>query len=241
MSRASAKVLQPYVSRVRAQAIEAFRTRHPGLRFAPVVVVVAAYDEEEGIGAVLEAIVAEAWGMRIDTLVVDDGSTDGTSEVARAHGVYVARLERNCGHGIALRLGYEVAREHGARYIVTLDGDGQWDPREVSRMLEPLVADEADLVLGSRVLGRSEDDHVFRRLGVRAFALLVRLLTGAPVTDTSTGLRAMRAEVTAKVPQRQVQYQTSELLIGAIYHGYRVAELPIVQHRRTAGQTKKGN
>ena len=241
MSRASAKVLQPYVSQVRAQAIEAFRSRHPGLRFAPVVVVIAAYDEEEGLGAVLEGIPAEAGGMTIDTLVIDDGSADGTSEVSRAHGVHVARLERNCGHGIALRLGYELAREHGASYIVTLDGDGQWDPREVPRMLEPLVADEADLVLGSRVLGRSDDEHALRRVGVHVFAMLVRLLTGTRVTDTSTGLRAMRAELTARVPQQQVQYQTSELLIGAIYHGYRVAERPIVQHRRTAGVTKKGN
>src|SRR5436853_2563670 len=108
-------------------------------------------------------------------------------------------------------------------------------------MLEPLVDDEADLVLGSRVLGRSDDDHVLRRLGVRVFAALVRRLTGVPVTDTSTGLRAMRAEVTATVRQEQVQYQTAELLIGAIHQGYRVAEHPIVQHPRAAGESKKGS
>jgi hypothetical protein len=72
------------------------------------------------------------------------------------------------------------------------------------------------------------------------FARLVRVLTGAHVTDTSTGLRAMRVEVPATVRQEQVQYQTAELLIGAIYRGFRIAELPIVQHKRTAGQSKKG-
>ena len=73
------------------------------------------------------------------------------------------------------------------------------------------------------------------------FAALVRVLTGVRVSDTSTGLRAMRAEVTATVRQRQVQYQTSELLIGAIYQGYRIAERPIVQHPRAAGESKKGS
>lgn len=241
MSTASAKHARPYVPDVRAQAISTFSDRYPGLRFAPVVALIAALDEADAIGGVLEEIPAEACGLEVDTLVVDDGSSDATSEVSLAHDVHVARLERNCGHGIALRLGYQLAREHGARFIVTLDGDGQWDPQDVPRMLEPLVAGEADLVLGSRVLGRSEDDNAFRGLGVHVFATLVRLLTGTKVTDTSTGLRAMRAEVTATVRQEQVQYQTSELLIGAIYQGYRVAERPIVQHKRTAGESKKGN
>ena len=62
------------------------------------------------------------------TVVVDDGSSDRTSEVADRDRVYVARLERNCGHGVALRVAYQLARENGARYIVTLDADGQWDP-----------------------------------------------------------------------------------------------------------------
>jgi glycosyltransferase involved in cell wall biosynthesis len=240
MSRRSAKAFKPYVPELRDLAMATFRARYPDLRFAPAVVVIAAYDEEEGLAAVLEGIPSAACGLEIDTLVVDDGSDDRTGDVALAHGVHLARLERNCGHGLALRLGYRLAREHGARYIVTLDGDGQWDPIEVPRMLEPLVADEADLVLGSRVLGRSEDADVFRRFGVHVFAALVRLLTGTWVTDTSTGLRAMRVDVTATVRQEQVQYQTSELLIGAIYQGYRIAERPIVQHARSAGESKKG-
>lgn len=73
------------------------------------------------------------------------------------------------------------------------------------------------------------------------FAALVRRLTGVNVTDTSSGFRAMRAEITTNVPQVQVQYQTSELLIGAIYQGYRIAERPITMHKRAAGESKKGN
>jgi glycosyltransferase involved in cell wall biosynthesis len=229
VSAASAKVYKPYVPEVREAAVAAFDDRYPGLTFAPVVVVIAAFEEEGGLGGVLEGIAPEAHGLKIDTLVIDDGSADATSAVAEVHGVHLASLQRNCGHGVALRLGYQLAREHGARFIVTLDGDGQWDPRDVPMMLEPLVNDEADFVLGSRVLGRSDNKDAFRQLGVHVFAALVRMLTKTQVTDTST------------VRQEQVQYQTSELLIGAIYQGYRIAERPIVQHKRVAGESKKGN
>jgi glycosyltransferase involved in cell wall biosynthesis len=238
--QASAKALRPYVAEVRAGALATFEDRYPELRFAPILVVIAAYDEEEAIGGVLEEIPSTASGLAVDTLVVDDGSHDGTSDAALAHGVYVARLDRNCGHGIALRLGYELARERGARYIVTLDADGQWDPHDVPAVVEPVVRGDADFVIGSRLLGRAETDDWLRGLGVPFFAWLVRRLTGVNVTDTSSGLRAMRAEVTATVRQEQVQYQTSELLIGAIYQGYRVAERPTTMHRRTAGESKKG-
>ena len=241
MSGTSAKTLAPYTAAVREDALRAFREANPGLRFPPVVVVIAALDEADCITDVLEDIPPSACGLDIATLVIDDGSTDGTSDVARAAGVHVARLERNCGHGVALRVGYQLAREHGAEFIVTLDADGQWDPVELPKVLEPLADGEADFVIGSRVLGSTETDDSFRQAGVHVFAALVRLLTGAAVTDTSSGYRAMRAEITATVRQEQVQYQTSELLIGAIFQGYRIAERPIVMHRRAAGKSKKGH
>ena len=237
----SAKARAPYTADVRAAAVAAFTAGDPGLRLAPVVVVIAALDEERAIADVLRDIPPEACGLEVETLVVDDGSSDRTSEVAADCGVHVARLERNCGHGVALRVGYELARRHGARYIVTLDADGQWNPLELPGVLEPVVRGEADFVIGSRVLGATETDDAFRQTGVHVFGALVRLLTGVRVTDTSSGFRAMRAEVTETVTQRQVQYQTSELLIGAIAQGYRVAERPIVMRKRAAGESKKGH
>jgi glycosyltransferase involved in cell wall biosynthesis len=225
---------------VRALALERFREAHPGLRFAPVVAVIAALDEQDGVGQVIDDVPPNACGLDIVTLVIDDGSTDRTAEVARAHGAYVASFETNLGHGVALRLGYQLAREHGAKYIVTLDADGQWNPVELPGVLQPVVDGEADFVIGSRVLGAHETDDAFRQAGVHVFAWLVRLLTHTKVTDTSSGFRAMRAEVTATVRQTQVQYQTSELLIGAIFQGYRIAERPIVMRKRNAGVSKKG-
>jgi glycosyltransferase involved in cell wall biosynthesis len=177
----------------------------------------------------------------VDTLVIDDGSGDATADVSTDHGVYVAKLPENQGQGAALRVGYELAREYDAQYIVTLDADGQWDPEVIPQLLEPVVSGEADFVLGSRVLGRAETDDSLRHAGVRVFATLLRILTGVRVTDTSSGVRAIRAEVTATVRQAEPQYQASELLVGAICQGYRIAERPVVMRKRTAGASKKGH
>jgi glycosyltransferase involved in cell wall biosynthesis len=231
----------PWATPVRDAALEAFLAAHPELTFAPVAVVIAALDEEESLPSTLAEIPATACGLDLDVLVVDDGSTDRTGEVAAGAGVHVVRLERNVGHGVALRLGYELAARLGAQYVVTLDADGQWNPAELEGVLQPVAEGEADFVIGSRVLGSAETDDAFRQTGVHVFAGLVRLLTGVKVTDTSSGFRALRVEVTQTVPQQQMQYQTSELLIGAIARGYRIAERPIVMRKRTAGESKKGH
>jgi glycosyltransferase involved in cell wall biosynthesis len=233
---------RPYLAGETAGAVASFVDRYGlDLSFAPVLVVIAAYNEEDSLAQVLDHIAPEVCSLAVDTLVVDDGSTDGTALVAEKYeNVRLARLARNCGHGIALRLGYQLAAEFGARYIVTLDADMQWDPREMPTVMEPLVAGDADFVIGSRALGTAETDDSFRHAGVRFFAWLVSFLTGTKVTDTSSGYRALRTEVAQMVPQRQVQYQTSELLVGAIYQGYRIAERPITMHKRFAGESKKG-
>lgn len=233
---------RPYIAEERAVALEEFRRVHgTDFSFASIVVVIAAFNEEESLGEVLEHIPSSVDGYNVDTLVIDDGSVDATSLVAGKHDdVKVVRLRRNCGHGVALRVGYRLAYEYGAKCIVTLDADMQWDPREMPVLLPPLLNDEADFVLGSRVLGKAETTDAFRQAGVHVFARLVSLLTGVKVTDTSSGYRAMRPEITQTVEQTQVQYQTSELLIGAIYEGYRIAERPVTMHQRFAGESKKG-
>src|SRR5262249_61558838 len=118
------------------------------LKLEPLVVVIAAYDEAGNLGAVLDEIPDEVAGVKLSSLVVDDGSTDGTTKVAREHGVCVCTLSVNRGHGVALRLGYRIARRAGARYIATLDGDGQSDPAPRPPTGPPLEADLPDLGVG---------------------------------------------------------------------------------------------
>jgi hypothetical protein len=223
------------------RALGEFHERYGApLRFAPVVVVIAAYNEAQGIGAVVESIPRRSRGLEVDTLVVVDGATDGTAEVARRHGARVCELPLNRGQGAALRLGYHIAREGRARYVVTTDADGQYDIGELPLLLEPLISGEADFVTGSRALGSNQGADPVRRLGSRVFAWLVTVLTGRRVTDTSFGFRAMRASVTGAVTLSQRQYQSAELLIGVLARGFRVVEQPMTMRPRTGGKSKKG-
>jgi hypothetical protein len=233
--------LAPYPDPVDAATVSEFLRAEGEVRFAPVVVIIAAYNEEACIGAVLAAIPPMSCGVPVDTLVIVDGCTDGTARVARRHGARVCELPINRGQGAALRLGYALARHGGARYIVTTDADGQYTMAELPLLLAPLIADEADFVTGSRVLGRRETTDPVRHLGVRVFAALASVLTRQRLTDTSFGFRAMKAQLTGVVTLSQPQYQASELLVGVISHGYRVLEQPMTMLGRAAGTTKKGN
>jgi glycosyl transferase family 2 len=221
--------------------VAAMATIDPDVRLPPVVVLIAAFNEEAGLGAVLDGVPETCCGHRVGSLVVVDGATDGTAEVARTHGALTCVIPVNRGQGAALRLGYHVAAAHGARYIVTIDGDGQYDLTELARLLTPLLTGAADFVTGSRRLGADESTDPVRRLGTRLFAALVSMLTGQRVTDTSFGFRAMRAEVPASVTLNQPQYQSAELLISVLRQGYRVVEIPMTMHRRGHGRSKKGN
>jgi hypothetical protein len=207
----------------------------------PVAIVIAAFNEADVIGQVIEALPAEICGLKTAAVVVSDGSKDKTAGVAKAHGALVADVPVNRGQGAALRLGYRLAREGGARYIVTTDADGQYNPAEMERVLAPVVAGEADFVTGSRKLGSQETHDPVRRLGTWVFAVTISLLTRQHITDSSFGLRAMRAEVTGVIRLEQPQYQSSELLIAVLAHGFRVAEVPATIHKRQVGESKKGH
>ena len=206
----------------------------------PVAIVIAAYNEAGAIGPVIEELPAEVCGLATAVIVVADGCADSTAAEAAEAGAMVADVPVNRGQGAALRLGYRIAREGGAAYIVTTDADGQYNPAEMATVLAPVVAGEADFVTGSRRLGSQETKDMIRRAGVRFFAGTISVLTGQRISDTTFGLRAMRAEVTGAVQLAQPQYQASELLIGVITHGYKVAEVPATIHRRRVGESKKG-
>jgi Glycosyl transferase family 2 len=223
------------------KALVEFDERYGAVRLPDVVVLIAAYNEADTLGHVLAQVPARCLGLPITSLVVVDGATDATAEVARAHAGYTCAVPVNRGQGAALRLGYHLARQGGARFIVTTDADGQYDMAELPVLLAPLVAGEADFVTGSRRLGANESTDRVRRLGTRVFAGLVSLLGRQRITDTSFGFRAMRAEVTGAVRLTQPQYQSSELLVGLLCRGYRVVERPMTLRRRAGGRSKKGN
>ena len=206
-----------------------------------VAIVIAAYNEEGAIGPVIRELPAQACGLATTAIVVTDGCKDRTADESREAGAMVCEVPVNRGQGAALRLGYRLAREGGAQFIVTTDADGQYNPAEIENVLAPVAAGEADFATGSRRLGSQETKDAVRRAGSWFFATTLTLLTGQKISDTTFGLRAMRAAVTGAVSLEQPQYQSSELLIGIITHGYKLTEVPATIHKRRVGESKKGS
>jgi glycosyltransferase involved in cell wall biosynthesis len=221
-------------------AMQAFAREYGEAPLSPVTVVIAAYNEADNIGPVLDQIPRTVCGLPVSVLVVDDGSKDGTADVARRHGVFVCAPATNRGQGAALRLGYHLAGTHGAALIATTDGDGQYDASELELIIGPIVQGRADFVTGSRRLGLYTTDDVVRHAGVHIFASLMSVLARRRVTDTSNGFRAFRADIVDHLILEQPQYQATELLLGVIYRGFHVLEIGTSMHQRTSGQSKKG-
>lgn len=222
-------------------AIDRFAAEYGAAAGAPVCVVIAALDEAPSVGDVVRSIPPTVSGRVTECLVVDDGSTDDTAAVARQAGALVCRFEENLGQGHALRCGYRLATARQARVVVTMDADGQFDAKEVERLVGPIVSGQADMVQGSRRLGQSNTTDAVRAAGVVVFGGLISVLTRTRITDPANGFRAFRPEVPERVALRQPQYQTAELLIGALAAGFRVVEAPVTVLPRAAGQSKKGH
>jgi hypothetical protein len=221
-------------------AWEDFRAAgHPERFRGRVAVLIPAYEEEASIGRVLDRIPAQVCGLQTAVLVVDDGSRDGTGEVARAHGAIVARHVINRGGGAALRTGYRLLADSGADVVVTLDADGQHLPEEMERLVGPVVEGEVDVAHGSRVLGEAEPNHFARELGIVFFNRVVSLITRTKVSDCSNGYRAVRTGVLPQLVLRQEQFHTSEFMIEAIKRGIPAKEVPVTVASRLHGHSKK--
>jgi len=221
-------------------AWEEFRQAGYPERFrGKIAIVVPAYNEADNIGHVLDRMPAEVCGVATETLVVDDGSRDGTGDVVGAHGAIVARHVTNRGGGAALRTGYRLMVDSGAEIVVTLDADGQHLPSEMPRLVQPILDGEVEMAHGSRVLGHADRNHFARELGIVFFNRLVSFITRTHVTDCSNGYRAVRTSVLPQLVLRQEQFHTSEFMIEAIKRGIPAKEVPITVEQRLHGHSKK--
>ena len=204
-----------------------------------VVVVLPAHNEEDNIAAVLAGIPEKVDGHPVVPLVVDDASDDRTGAVAREDGALVARLPIRRGGGQAVRVGYELGLKLDAVVVASIDADGQHDPGELPRLVEPILRDEYDMVQGSRILGSFEQESRVRHVGVLFLSRLVSLMTGTRITDVSNGYRAIRSTTLRELILREDQFWTSEVIIEALRQRARILEVPITVRARASGETKK--
>ncbi len=207
---------------------------------AEIMVVMPAYNEAENLKSLLKQMPSEIQDKKVGVIVVDDGSTDETVKIVEQAGYLAVRNSIRRGGGAALRLGYDLAKDIGAKIAVTMDADGQHDPKQIHRLIEPILQDKSDFVIGSRILGRWEKDNKLRSIGLYFFNLIINTLTKTKITDCSSGFRAFKVDVLDSVILKEDQFHTSELIIDAAKKRVRIAEVPITIRSRKHGRSKKG-
>jgi len=201
-----------------------------------IVAIVPAWNEAGAIGGVVDEILA--FDPTIHVVVVDDASDDDTSAVAQRHGATVLPLLFNVGIGGAVQTGFRYARDEGYEIAVRLDGDGQHDASELGKLIGPVRAGEADLVIGSRFVdpGGTYRPPFARRMGIRVFARLVSLLGGQKVTDTTSGFSAMnRAGIELFALEYPHDYPEVEATLVALRSGLRLTQVQVEMRERQTG------
>jgi glycosyltransferase involved in cell wall biosynthesis len=202
------------------------------------VAIVPAFEEEANIGRVVDEL--RAFDSTLDVVVVDDGSYDGTADVARVHGAVVLRLPFNLGIGGAVQTGFRYAYEHGYDVAVRVDGDGQHDPAQLDAILAPVLAGEADIAVGSRFAATGEGyrSSRSRRVGIRMLAWVVSRIVGRRVTDTTSGFQALNRNAIALFARDYPHdYPEVEATIMVFRHRLRSVEVPVSMRERSGGRS----
>ncbi len=202
-----------------------------------VWVVVPAYNEARVVAGVVAELKPDAHRI----VVVDDGSSDSTAEMAAECGAVVLRHPINLGQGAALQTGIEFALARGAERIVTFDADGQHRAADVARLIDALEGERADFALGSRFLGSAVNIPPLRRMLLRAATLFTRLTTGLALTDAHNGLRAMTRRGALRIRLRQNRMAHASEILGQIAaSGLKYVEVPVTidysSYSRAKGQ-----
>jgi glycosyltransferase involved in cell wall biosynthesis len=207
------------------------------------VVFIPAWNEEENLPAVLDDLEREL--PDVDVLVVDDGSTDGTADVARQRGAEVLSLGGNRGLPVGISSGYRWALDHGYAYCGRVDADGQHPARELARLLALVRADECDVAVGSRfVSGDGYAPYRYRpsparRFGTAVLRRAMKLVLGRPFGDATSGLYAVNAKA---LPLLAVPFTSGapevEALIRVADAGRRIKEVPVTMEARASGESK---
>jgi glycosyltransferase involved in cell wall biosynthesis len=210
----------------------------PGLSEVRRIAIVPALNEEHTVSHVIDEL--RAFDAGLDIVVIDDGSADRTADVAAAKGAYVLRLPFNLGIGGAVQTGFKFAFERGYDIAVRVDGDGQHDPAQLARILEPVLRGDADIAVGSRFAageGGYRSSRT-RRVGIRILAGVVSRIVGQRVTDTTSGFQALNREGIALFAcDYPHDYPEVEATVMVFRHRLRLQEVPVSMRERGGGRS----
>ncbi len=198
------------------------------------IAIIPAYNEELTIDDVIKIT-----SKFVDNvIVINDGSTDRTSEISENAGATVIDNIVNRGLGKTIQRGYEEALKRDADIVVQIDADGQYDPEEIPKLIKPILENRADLVLGSRLENLKYEMPWIKRNGNKAFSWLLRQLTGADIKDGQTGFRATRKDVFETIELDGDFTYTQEMIVKASKEGWRIANVPINFYQRSSGESR---
>ncbi len=208
------------------------------------LVIIPAFNEAGNIGrTVREVLAVVVPDTKITALVIDDGSSDNTAVLAHQAGACVVPLPFNLGIGGAVQAGYRYADEHGFDIAVQVDGDGQHDVSYLGQLLRPVIDGNVDMAIGTRFLSSQNGfrSTALRRVGIRFFTALIRLITGFTATDPTSGFRACgRRLIRLFASYYPSDFPEPEALVVARRLGARIVDVPVVMRPRIAGKSSIG-
>jgi len=190
-----------------------------------VAVGIPAYNEEKNIASVIIKLKE----ITNTIIVCDDGSKDLTSQIAKGLGANLVNHSKNLGYGAAIRSIFLKAKELEVDVLVTFDADGQHRVEDIKKVLEPIMENRADIVIGSRFLGGDENVPKYRKIGIKTITKITNTTTGSKITDSQSGFRAYNKTVLKEIlPSEHGMGVSTEILIKASKHEYRITEVPII-------------
>lgn len=199
------------------------------------LIIIPAYNEEENIVKTVESILRDSTGF--DYVIINDCSRDNTRKICEERGYNIVNLPINLGIGGAVQTGYKYAVRNGYDMAVQVDGDGQHDPSFLEEMASYLEEHDVDMVIGSRFIEKQGfQSSGLRRVGIRFFTFLIRILTGKKITDPTSGLRMVGENVLQIFAEEYPKdYPEPETVVGVLRRGMKVEEIPVIMHEREGG------
>ena len=208
-----------------------------------LIVIVPAYNEEDCLEGFLDSIEKNGIREYADVLIINDGSTDDTSKIAKDKGFKVITHIYNLGYGCALQTGYKYAVREGYKYLVQLDADGQHDVVNVRNLYKELISDDKpEIVIGSRFMDKSVTFYIssFKKFAMRFFRMLIRISTKKIVLDPTSGLQGMnkRAFLFYSYYNNFVyDFPDANMIIQMLLNDFKIKEIPSVMHERKTGKS----